>query len=31
MTTEKAGRDMSGVFKLTQKSVWTNNIGRHTT
>ena len=22
---------MSDVYKLTQKSVWTNNIGRHTT
>lgn len=22
---------MSDVYKLTQKSVWTNNVGRHTT
>lgn len=22
---------MNDVYKLTQKSVWTNNIGRHTT
>lgn len=22
---------MNNVYKLTQKSVWTNNIGRHTT
>lgn len=27
----RAGRDMSDVYKLTQKSVWTNNVGRHTT
>lgn len=22
---------MSDVYKLSQKSVWTNNVGRHTT
>lgn len=22
---------MNNVYKLTQKSVWTNNVGRHTT
>lgn len=22
---------MSDVYKLTQKSVWTNDVGRHTT
>lgn len=27
----ECGRKMSDVYKLTQKSVWTNNVGRHTT